>query len=679
MSPSHYLPPSSVFERADSQSTCSHDTPSYTEKNQHSVNEQAESSNRLHPVWSLQQEVKELREDINNTIGPGEALRRAVTGQSTASVKDPGPPPDGGVLAWTQAIMAHLVIFNTWGYIASFGVFQTYYTTTLGHPASDISWVGSVQIFLLFFIGTFSGRAIDGGLFHHVFIAGFIIQLFGVFMTSLSTKYWQLFLAQGVCTGIANGLQFCPTMSLVSTYFSKKRAFAMGVAATGSATGGLVFPAIVRSLLPQIGFAWTVRVLGFVMLGLGALYTSTLRTRLPPRKSGPLVEWSAFREPTYVLSVFGIFLAFWSLYFAFYYVGAYGRNIIGIPYEESISLLLIMNGVGIPARLIPNYFADRTFGPLNMVIPYCFLTGCVFYAWSGVHNRGGVYAFALLNVFWINTTDGRPQNPTNVSRGIYGATVGIDRLLKLWEKYNIKATWFTPAHTLDSFPKQIAKIRDAGHEIGLHGYTHEYVSRLSVTQQLDVLTRSIDTLTTFTGQKPLGFTAPAWSTSPELIPMLEDFGIVYDHSFMHHDVQPYWAPTGNSWTETNYAQDAKSWMAPMTALRPSNVVEIPANWHLDDWPPLQPNMGTPGSHGFVDPHLVERLWLEQFDYAYREHETFIFPMSIHPQVSGKPHVILMHERIIEYINKHEGIEWMTFGEMAKEFKGGALQGAKVET
>ncbi|KAI9662542.1 MAG: hypothetical protein M1821_008709 [Bathelium mastoideum] len=254
----------------------------------------------------------------------------------------------------------------------------------------------------------------------------------------------------------------------------------------------------------------------------------------------------------------------------------------------------------------------------------------------------GIDVDAVAN--WINTTDAKGQNPTNVSRGIYGATVGIDRLLRLWEKYNIKATWFTPAHTLESFPKQLAKIRDAGHEIGLHGYTHEYVSKLSVTQQLDVLTRCIDVLTTFTGKKPLGFTAPAWATSPELIPMLEDFGIMYDHSFMHHDVQPYWAPVGNSWTETDYQQDAKAWMQPMTAFRPSKVVEIPANWHLDDWPPLQPNMGVPGSHGFVDPHVIEKLWLEQFDFAYREYDTFVFPMSIHPQVSGKPHVILMHER-----------------------------------
>ncbi|KAI9699562.1 MAG: hypothetical protein M1820_007060, partial [Bogoriella megaspora] len=127
----------------------------------------------------------------------------------------------------------------------------------------------------------------------------------------------------------------------------------------------------------------------------------------------------------------------------------------------------------------------------------------------------GIDVDAVAN--WINTTDGRPQNPTKVSRGIYGAVVGIDRLLKLWEKYNIKATWFTPAHTIESFPKQMAKVRDAGHEIGLHGYSHEYVSELNVSQQRNILIRSIDVIQKFTGSKPLGFTAPAWSTSPELI------------------------------------------------------------------------------------------------------------------------------------------------------------------
>lgn len=67
--------------------------------------------------------------------------------------------------------------------------------------------------------------------------------------------------------------------------------------------------------------------------------------------------------------------------------------------------------------------------------------------------------------FRINTKDSSPANPTDVSRGIFGATVGIDRLLKLWDRLGIKTTWFVPAHSIESFPSQIAKIRDAGHEM----------------------------------------------------------------------------------------------------------------------------------------------------------------------------------------------------------------------
>lgn len=240
--------------------------------------------------------------------------------RSTSSWIDPGPPPDGGLRAWTQSAMGHLVVFNTWGYINSFGVFQTYYVTALNHPPSDISWVGSVQIFLLFFVGTFSGRATDAGYFRVVITAGSVLQLLGVFMTSLCTRYWQLLLAQGLCTGLGNGLLFCPILSLLSTYFSKRRSLAIGIAASGSATGGLVFPVIVQQLLPKIGFAWTVRVLGFVMLALQALTLAFSRTRLPPRKSGPLVEWGAFKELPYLLFSIGMFLNFWGLYFAFYYV-----------------------------------------------------------------------------------------------------------------------------------------------------------------------------------------------------------------------------------------------------------------------------------------------------------------------------------------------------------------------
>jgi len=279
---------------------------------------------------------------------------------------------------------------------------------------------------------------------------------------------------------------------------------------------------------------------------------------------------------------------------------------------------------------------------------------------------------------WINTRDGSPAGPTDVSRGVFGATVGVDRLLKLWDRFGIKTTWFVPAHSLESFPSQIAKIRDAGHEIGLHGYTHEFVGTLNEKQERDVLAKSLEVLTAFLGKKPKGWTAPAWNTSKSTVKILEEAGIEYDHSFMHHDSQLYYVPDGShEWIETNVANDASTWMSPMTKLKPSKVVEVPANWHLDDWPPFQLNLKQASTHGYVDPYVVERMWKDQFDFLYREYDTFVFPMSIHPQVSGKPQVILMHERLLEYISSQEGVEWVTMEQMVAEFKAGRLEGATV--
>ncbi|KAL9620832.1 MAG: hypothetical protein Q9204_008171, partial [Flavoplaca sp. TL-2023a] len=118
------------------------------------------------------------------------------------------------------------------------------------------------------------------------------------------------------------------------------RALAIGFAASGAATGGLVFPVIVQQLLPKIGFGWTVRVLGFVMLALQALIFLFMKPRIPPRKTGPLVELSAFRELPYTLFSIGMFLSFWGLYFAFYYIGSFGRDILGIGQQGSINNLL---------------------------------------------------------------------------------------------------------------------------------------------------------------------------------------------------------------------------------------------------------------------------------------------------------------------------------------------------
>lgn len=243
------------------------------------------------------------------------------TKQADANTQSsPPPPPDGGLTAWLQVVAGHLVVFNAFGYIISFGIFQPHYEQVLSMPPSAISWIGSIQICLVYFVGVFSGRAFDAGHYKIVLLAGCLLQIIGIFMTSIASQYWQLFLAQGLCQGLGCGLAFAPMVANLSTYFAKNRTMALSSAACGGATGGMVFPLIAQQLLPRVGFAWTVRVMGLVVLVASGIIMALVRTRLPPRKAGPLVDLTAFKDPTYVLFAMSMFFTLWATYFAYFYV-----------------------------------------------------------------------------------------------------------------------------------------------------------------------------------------------------------------------------------------------------------------------------------------------------------------------------------------------------------------------
>ncbi|OZJ01766.1 hypothetical protein BZG36_05303 [Bifiguratus adelaidae] len=185
-------------------------------------------------------------------------------------------------------------------------------------------------------------------------------------------------------------------MSLVPTYFTKRRALAMGIVATGSATGGLVFPGIVNALLPRVGFAWTMGTLGFITLGSLLPSLFFLQQRLPPRKSGPIVEWVAFKEAPYSLFALGMFLVFWGLYVGFFYIGSYATNTLHVSESTSINLIMVMNAVGLVSRIIPCFFVDMWTGPMNLLVPFSLLSAIIVYAWAGVDSVGGLYAFSVV-------------------------------------------------------------------------------------------------------------------------------------------------------------------------------------------------------------------------------------------------------------------------------------------
>ncbi|KAK8069599.1 MFS monocarboxylate transporter [Apiospora phragmitis] len=345
--------------------------------------------------WRVEPEPAVLDTEASGVAG---TMNRVLSRISTKSSWNPGPPPDGGKAAWLACLCAHLVVMNTWGFINSFGVFQTYYTNLLGRSPSEVSWIGSIQVFLTFFIGTFAGRITDAGFFRPVLACGTFFLVLGIFTTSAATSYWQLLLSQGLCMGLGSGCLFTPAISVVSTYFDKRRSLAIGITASGSVTGGLIFPAMARQLLRAIGFGWTVRAIGFVQLATCLFANFFMRARLPPRTTGSLVEWSAFRELEYTFFAIGMFFNFWAVYFGFYYLSSFARSDLemhpSLSYPDSLNLLLLTNGVGVIGRLGPNYLADRV-GPLNLLIPTCLITGIALLSWMAVGTPAQLYAWSV--------------------------------------------------------------------------------------------------------------------------------------------------------------------------------------------------------------------------------------------------------------------------------------------
>ncbi|TFA99720.1 Riboflavin transporter MCH5 [Trichoderma ghanense] len=305
-------------------------------------------------------------------------------------------PPDGGFAAWTHVLLMHIIFFNTWGVANGYGVFQDYYTQTLHQSQSSISWIGSAQVFFLFSIGAVAGRLTDAGHFRVTFACGVALQLLGIFMTSLCTKYWQIFLAQAVCLGIGNGLTFCPALAVLSQYFKRYRAFAVGLSAAGAAVGGLVYPVLINRLLfhQNFGFPWTLRIMGFIMLATYIPCLLWFKPRLPPHKTGRWTDTSAFRDVPFLFFALSMFLNFWGLYFAFFYLGTFAREKIGT--KEPINLLIVLNGVGILGRILPTIAADKCVGMLNMLIPMSFAASLLVFCWTAVSSTAGLYAFAVV-------------------------------------------------------------------------------------------------------------------------------------------------------------------------------------------------------------------------------------------------------------------------------------------
>ncbi|MTT32199.1 polysaccharide deacetylase family protein [Terrilactibacillus sp. BCM23-1] len=233
---------------------------------------------------------------------------------------------------------------------------------------------------------------------------------------------------------------------------------------------------------------------------------------------------------------------------------------------------------------------------------------------------------------WILNEENK-QRLSLLSASAYGRRVGIDRILRLLKKFDLKAQFFIPGYTAEIDENIVRKIDENGHSIGCHGYYHERTETLSYEKEDSIFQKSKAILSKITGKNPVGYRAPLWEITPQTLELLKKNKFLFDSSLMGDDV-PYVVPVNGY-----------------------KLLELPVAWLLDDWEQFHYSAVPQNGTVIEEPDKVLRLWKKEFSALYEDGGYFL--LTMHPEVIGRASRIKMLEELLSFIKSHEGVWFCT--------------------
>jgi peptidoglycan/xylan/chitin deacetylase (PgdA/CDA1 family) len=235
--------------------------------------------------------------------------------------------------------------------------------------------------------------------------------------------------------------------------------------------------------------------------------------------------------------------------------------------------------------------------------------------------------------------------------------VGAPRILALLERHGIRASWYIPGHTLETYPDACKRVADAGHEIGHHGWTHRPPASLTREEEEDELARANEAIRRLTSRFARGYRSPSWDLSPHSVELLLKHGFVYDSSMMADDYTPYHVRSG----------DVIALEAPARFGAETPLIEMPISWTLDDYPHFEflrtPTWVLPGN---MNANGVLQNWIDDFRYLERNLEWGVITYTFHPFVIGRGHRMIALEKLIETLKAGDAV-FVTVEEAAAEY------------
>ncbi|KXS93991.1 hypothetical protein AC578_3099 [Pseudocercospora eumusae] len=284
------------------------------------------------------------------------------------------------------------------------GIFQSYYAIHFlaSYSASEIAFVGSVQNFLVLFVGFLSGPLYDAGYASHLLLSGVLLTVLGTMALSLAHhgQYYHVFLSQAICVGLGWGLMFTPTASIPSRFFKKRLPLAAGLASAGTGVGGIVYSiAFSRISQTSLGFPWATRTLGFLALTTLLFSISTMCTRAQSTVRRRLIDCTAFQDRAYNVYLAGGVLTMIGLQAPYYYASLYATEVGVTSTQVAFYVVTAMNGGSCFGRLVIPFVA-LLIGVFDTFILAYIATCTACLCLISARSNGAIFAVATLYGFF---------------------------------------------------------------------------------------------------------------------------------------------------------------------------------------------------------------------------------------------------------------------------------------
>ncbi|GIJ87051.1 hypothetical protein Asppvi_005953 [Aspergillus pseudoviridinutans] len=310
--------------------------------------------------------------------------------------------PDGGCKAWLTVAGGMLAQISSIGFLSAFSVFQSYYSqvTLPNSSASDISWIGSLQIFGCFFLGLWAGRLSDKRGPKVPLGLGTFFMVFGTMMASISSSYYQLVLSQGVCCAIGFGLVFTPALAVQSQWFLRKRGFVVGLVMSGQNIGGVIWPIVVDRLINtcRVSLGWTLRAIGFMQLFLMVAATLMVHPRFPKLPREPIPVKQFLTDKRTLLFTCSTLVFFFGIYIPYFYITPYAMQ-WGASLNLAFYMPSILNAGAFFGCYILGVASDHGLGPFNALTAVAISCAFTAFSWIAAKHNAGIIGWSIIYGF----------------------------------------------------------------------------------------------------------------------------------------------------------------------------------------------------------------------------------------------------------------------------------------